>query len=277
LRHVDCDVSVCRRALDSAEFAHHLPQIPSKDIEKGIKMENNNTINGNSWIAYFDILGFKARISDFERGFGCGHWDLFKQNFYGKLIEELKREEEYQPNRVFITWFSDSFIFFTRDDSQESFAHISVVADRFCQFAVSKSWPLRGAIGFGQLYVDKANNIFLGPGLIDAYERAERQNWIGLVVTPKANARFCELGGDLKRRPSRLKEHDVPMKGNKTKSGTYKSVEETERLFAVRIQELPSVKRGGETMQKKAKCEDTQGYEDRYRVMYETTLEFFKS
>jgi len=276
LRHVDCDVSVCRRALDSAEFAHHLPQIPSKDIEKGIKMENNNTINGNSWIAYFDILGFKARISDFERGFGCGHWDLFKQNFYGKLIEELKREEEYQPNRVFITWFSDSFIFFTRDDSQESFAHISVVADRFCQFAVSKSWPLRGAIGFGQLYVDKANNIFLGPGLIDAYEWAERQKWIGLVVTPKANARLCELSVDLKGR-NRFKEYEVPIKPNMAGNGTCESVKQTERLFAVKIQELPNVKRWVRSIRDATAKRDPQGYKDRYSVMYENTLQFFES
>ncbi len=244
-------------------------------IEKRIKMDNNNIINGNSWITYFDILGFKQKISEFESSYGYGHLDLFLQNFYGELIEELKSKREYQPDKVFITWFSDTFIFFTRDNSKESFTHISKPAEHFCQFALKKSWPLRGAIGFGQLYADKPNNIFLGSGLIDAYENAEKQNWIGLVVTPKANGRLGQLGVDLKSRPAMFEEYDVPVKRKKTKNGSV-FVEETERLFAVRIQELPNVIRYVRQMQDTAKRRDPEGYRERYRVIYENTLRFFE-
>ena len=251
--------------------------VTAEDIEKKIRMKNNNIINGNSWITYFDILGFKGKISDFERDFGHGRLDLFKQNFYGELIEALTKLEEYQPDKVFITWFSDTFFFFTRDDSNDSFTHMSGAAQCFFQVAMSKSWPLRGAIGFGQLYADKANNIFLGSGLIDAYECAEKQNWIGLAVTPEAKRRLGELGIDLKRRPIRFKEYDVPMKRKKVEYGTYDFVEETEPLFAVRIQKLPNVIRYVKQMQDTTSGRDPQGYRERYRVIYENTLKFVES
>jgi hypothetical protein len=42
--------------------------------------------------------------------------------------------------------------------------------------------PARGALGFGELYVDAANGIYVGKGLVEAYEYAESQEWIGVVA-----------------------------------------------------------------------------------------------
>ncbi len=160
-------------------------------------MENNVVINGNCWIACLDLLGFKEKVSAFERGSGCGHLDVFVRNFYGKLLDELQRQGKYWPGKVFTAWASDTFLFFTRDDSKDSFGCIAGSAKHFCWSVIPKNWPLRGAIGFGQLYADRFKNIFLGSGLIDAYEYAQKQNWIGLIVTPKANSRLGDVGVEL--------------------------------------------------------------------------------
>jgi hypothetical protein len=238
-------------------------------------MKLDKIINGNCWIAYIDILGFKKKILSFEKGFGCGRLDLFKQNFYGELVDELRRRDKYWPDKVFTSWFSDTFLFFTHDDSRDTFVYIAGLVKQFCWWLFSKNWPLRAAIGFGQLYADKSNNIFLGSGLIDAYEYAEKQDWIGIVVTPNADKRLRELGTRLKRRPVMFREYDVPVKQKEIKDGKGVFVEKTERLFAVRIHQGPNIRRIIEQMQRGIMIRDPQDYEDRYRAKYENTLKFF--
>jgi hypothetical protein len=239
-------------------------------------MKEDKIINGNCWVACFDILGFKEKVSEFEKGSGCGHLDVFVDVFYQELLGELQRHGKYWPDKIFTTWFSDTFLFFTRDDSGVSFTHNSTTVTSFCQSVMSKSWPLQAAIGFGQLYADTSKNVFIGSGLIDAYRYTEKQNWIGLVVTPKANNRLQELGVDLHRRPVRFKEYDVPVKRKEFKNGICTIVEETERLFAVRIHKLPNVIRYIEHMKKEAVHKNPKDYNDRYGVKYENTLKFFK-
>jgi len=139
---------------------------------------------------------------------------------------------------------------------------------------MQKSWPLRGAIGFGQLYADKSNNIFLGSGLIDAYQYAEKQNWIGVIVTPKADSKLRDIHVELKGWPVMFKEYDVPVKREKIKNGICTTVEETECLFAMRIHKLSNVRRYVEQMQRKAM--DDKDYEVKHKAKYENTLKFFK-
>jgi hypothetical protein len=212
-------------------------------------MGNNNIINGNCWVAYFDILGFKEKISAFD-----GHLDAFEQNFYSNLLDKLQRQGKYWPDKVFTAWASDTFLFFTRDDSKSSFGYIAKSAKHFYWDVMPNNWPLRTAIGFGQLYADRFKSIFLGSGLIDAYEYAEKQNWIGIVVTPKANSKLRELGVELQRRPAMFKEYDVPVKRKVIKNGICTIVEETERLFAMRIHEKGGINAKGyiEQMQRDA-------------------------
>lgn len=236
-------------------------------------MENNVLINSNCWVACLDILGFKEKVSAFERGFGCGHLDVFRKNFYGKLLEEQQRQGKYWPAKVFTAWASDTFLFFTHNDSKDSFVRVAETTKHFCWAVMSKNWPLRGAIGFGQLYADKSNNVFFGSGLIDAYEYAQKQNWIGVVVTPKANSRLHELGVELQTWRAMYREYDVPMKRKEIKNGICTTVEETERLFAVRIHEASNVRDCIRQMQREAM--NDKNYEAKHKPKYEKTLKFF--
>lgn len=237
-------------------------------------MGKNIVINNNCWVACCDTLGFEKKLSDFEKGSGCGYLDIFVQNFYSKLLEEQQNQGNYWPDKVFTAWASDTFLFFTHDDSEDSFGCIATTTKCFCWRVMGKSWPLRGAIGFGQFYADESNHIFLGSGLIDAYKYAEKQNWIGVIVTPKANSKLRDIHVELKGRPVMFKEYDVPVKREKIKNGICTTVEETECLFAMRINSLSNVRRYVKQMQRAAM--NDKDYEVKYKAKYENTFKFFE-
>jgi len=43
--------------------------------------------------------------------------------------------------------------------------------------------PARGALSYGEFYVDSKHNIFCGKALVDACINAENQDWIGILIT----------------------------------------------------------------------------------------------
>ena len=226
-------------------------------------MENNEPINKNCWVACFDILGFKKRIKEYEDQSGVGFLDVFVKHFFNKIISTLEKQGQYDRDKVFITWFSDTFMFFTRDDSVDSISF-----DISCREIISKMWPLRGAIGFGQLYADISKNLFLGSGIVNAYEYAEKQNWIGYIVTPEANNRINELGVDLSRWKIAFVKYPVPFH---QKEGRYDTLE----LFVSKIHHnQPKIIRAVELMQQEAMKD--KDYQEKHRMKYENTFQFFK-
>jgi len=216
------------------------------ETSEKIKMEEEKIINGNCWVACFDILGFKEAILGFEKCYGVGRLDRFADVIYkNEILDTLERGEKAFQGRVYTCWASDTFVFYTPDDSGTSFKLISAAAIHFlCRMIRhSSSYMLRGALGTGQFYVDKQNNIFLGSALIDAYEYAEKQNWIGFVVTPSAEKKI----GDIESQPhnllSQYKQYNVPIKKKESRNEIRCIVEDTELLFAAKVQSYPEIKR----------------------------------
>ncbi|MBN2183010.1 MAG: hypothetical protein JW715_13955 [Sedimentisphaerales bacterium] len=234
-------------------------------------MENNKPINGNCWVACCDILGFKKKIKDFECQFGEGSLDIFVEQYYDIIITELKTQDKYFPDDVFSASFSDTFLFFTRDDSIQAFEFLHSTFDSFYRSVMTRdNWPLRGAIGFGQLYADIPKNIFLGSGIINAYEYSEKQNWIGSIVTQEANNRLKELNVDLSQFD--FKEYLVPFHKNGR-------TDLPEKLFVSKIHyNWPDVVKSIKQMQKELEsnkdieCAEMQ----KIIIKYNNTLKFFK-
>lgn len=48
--------------------------------------------------------------------------------------------------------------------------------------------PSRGALSFGEFHADPADGVYVGKALVEAYECAESQDWIGAVVAPSLSA-----------------------------------------------------------------------------------------
>lgn len=186
-------------------------------------MESDKIINGNCWVAYFDMLGFKRQV--------C----LTEQNefnnilyIYEKVLEEIDSKKPIRENLVEARWFSDTFIFYSLNDSEKCMSNIEYIARSFFRemFLKSIPLPLRGCLNYGKFYANKEKGIYFGSALIEAYKLAESQNWIGYVLSEKAedkmgiyNTQGCQLsGGDFRKY---YKKYDVPMKGEKKRFLAY--------------------------------------------------------
>jgi hypothetical protein len=194
-------------------------------------MKNSNIINGNCWLAYFDFLGFKNRVREFS-----GRLDILK-NQYEDIIKKVKESNALQPDKVSVQWFSDSILFFCSDDSRASFACIDLEIRHFFSWALWMKWPLSGALTHGELYVDKAENIYLGQAIVDAHKYTEKQNWLGLVITPMARIRLEDIVPKFARTNDVYANYDVPIKPEEER----KDINETiEKLLAFRFGHFPS-------------------------------------
>ncbi len=163
-------------------------------------MEDEKIINGNCWIVHFDILGFSNMVENFPV------W--FVQKEYIKARERGKRSNV----KCKFKFFSDSFIFYTDDDSPDSFSCIEATSALFFQAMFRGRIPMRGCLNIGQFYSDEKNGIFFGPAHIEAYRLAEEQNWIGFVLSEKTREKLAsfELVGFKSGYKKRYSEYEVP-------------------------------------------------------------------
>jgi len=205
--------------------------------------------------------------------------DVFVKHDYKDILLKLEEKGKYRPDKVFVHWFSDTFLLYTFDDSPESLIYIEQSATHFFVDVISANstaMALRGALSFGEFYADRESGIFLGPAFIDAYQYAEKQHWIGLVISPKARSELQKIN---LCPPDRGKyvEYDVPIK---TKEKNAKSEVvlkiETEKLVSFKMQKYMQVEESIREMQKEAKNKLCKGEYDTVKAIYENTLKFIK-
>lgn len=137
------------------------------------------------WIAYFDLLGIKQAIRN------NAHLRVFIA--YQQAIERLEKLGQ-DHSRIRYTWFSDTFVFATADDSGTSFTEIEQVSRWFVYFLITAGIPLRGAIACGPMYADFDNHVFIGTAFVEAYHYGEAQDWIGYTLCPSAAETMRQLG-----------------------------------------------------------------------------------
>jgi hypothetical protein len=140
-------------------------------------------LSRDRWVACFDLLGIRALVRT---------GNLFQ--VFCAYADAQKEARRKRLGQVSVFWFSDSFFFYTDEGSKAHFWAIESVSRWFCHFLVLKRIPARGAISYGAMYSDPVHSLFFGQGLIDAYDYAEAQNWIGFILTPSAAGRLRELG-----------------------------------------------------------------------------------
>lgn len=140
------------------------------------------------WFAYLDLLGFSSMVK--------GDHIEYVLPLYEDVLDAIERKAgPKKAHGVSHSWFSDTFIIFSRGGSDREFAFVEQATRLFFQSLILQGIPVRGSITFGPLYSQQQKNIFLGEALIDAYEYGEKQNWLGLVLTPRVSSRL--QGGEL--------------------------------------------------------------------------------
>jgi hypothetical protein len=137
------------------------------------------------WVAYFDLLGMRDRIREGD------HFGVF--DAYQQVLEHLDGRGTSHA-RVGFTWFSDTFVLTTVDDSGQSFTEIEQVSRLFMYFMLRAHQPLRGAIAHGRMYADHEARILIGQAMVEAHDYGEGQDWIGLLLCPSAEAAMVGFG-----------------------------------------------------------------------------------
>lgn len=145
------------------------------------------------WFAYFDLLGFSNLVqrTSIEQ----------VMPLYQEALNQLERSpEDKKAQGIYVSWFSDTFIIYSRGSKAEDFANIEHVSRLFFQHLILNKIAVRGSLTFGDLYSQQEKNIFIGPALIDAYRYGEGLNWLGFILTPNAIHRLEEVSLPVKER-----------------------------------------------------------------------------
>jgi len=161
----------------------------------------------NAFVGMFDILGFKALRE--EKGTSVLHQQYSRGILPAILHSAAGRSKnavvdgqsvlvpDFTDTSLNYRVFSDTVIYFSADDSFESFLNIVFSAFLLLKygFAGGKS-PFRGAIGWGDLIDDRG--ILVGSGIEDAYIGESSQVWAGAMLTATCR-KFVERNGYINR------------------------------------------------------------------------------
>lgn len=142
-------------------------------------MDNDIKKYKKKWFGYFDLLGFSNLVQHQEIS------DVLR--VYKEVIKLLKDDEKAERLGISYSWFSDTFIVYTRGASLKEFARIEHFCRMFFQRLILRSIPVRGSLSVGLMYTNRKQHTYIGPALIEAYHYGEDPNWIGFVLTPSVS------------------------------------------------------------------------------------------
>ena len=135
------------------------------------------------WFAYLDLLGFSALVKSEAID------DVLE--VYAEALNQMRRVcGSSKESGLLHSWFSDTFIIYSKTDSLEDFARLESAARVFFQLLILKKIPVRGCISHGGLYSQARKNIFVGPALLEAHLYGEALDWIGLCLAPSVEKKL---------------------------------------------------------------------------------------
>lgn len=149
--------------------------------------------NGKRFVAFFDLLGFSswlatdgsAEVFRYVRGFLNL---MIRASLPGSIVHPDMSVTLAESDIGFIN-FSDSIVFYSRDDSDVCFETMLRVCGEFMNGVIcGPSRMLRGAISHGEFYADPTANAYVGQALIDAYRLESAQDWLSCSFHPSVVA-----------------------------------------------------------------------------------------
>ena len=150
----------------------------------------------NRLLLYVDILGFREKVKDADAA----------ASVYQTIDTCLRASAKAIENAEgFGTiYFSDTILFYSRDGgfSHERFKKLCDVATDVFNQLLANHVPISGAITFGPFYIRKKRDsdgqpiegadprLYFGQPLIEAYDAAKLEKWLGIIVCPSVTERF---------------------------------------------------------------------------------------
>ena len=243
-------------------------------------MNQNNSGYQRVWLSCFDILGFRNRIMEKDaKGRIIRHaYDIYST--YNAALDAAKRNSEKEkdnpdPTKVYHRFFSDTFFFYTKDDSRNAFVNIESVSRLFFKEVIMRQIPLRGSMTIGDFFFKEEEGIFFGPALIEAYECGEGQNWLGFVLTEDAEKQMAKYDANGQTVLDIYKKHyyteyDVPCKNNYTTKVLAFKMNCTTKALPEKVEDYPLL---NNVVKMKTSI---QRIEPEYKKKYENTEKFIR-
>lgn len=152
-------------------------------------------------VAVCDVLGFSNLVlkNDLDivlsRPVGfvrrALHWAIHKEDFPQSppSFAELQNQD-----RIGFSWFSDTVLFYSRDDTDAACINVLETAAwlLFTTMTASDGVATRFRIGIshGEFHADEANRLFVGRSLVEAARLEANQAWAGGALSESAAVRI---------------------------------------------------------------------------------------
>lgn len=158
-------------------------------------MGNDNNTNIvfslNKSVAFLDILGFKEI---------CKHYTatVIGQTLHRAVTsailhcKEMCEKFHYTYSPCEIITFSDSLAIFSQDESIHGFRSVVLHVKHIMQNLLVHQFPIRGAIAFGDIYLNKDPTVFVGDGYDKCVNLEKIQNWIGVAIHDSVENKFFD-------------------------------------------------------------------------------------
>jgi hypothetical protein len=187
-----------------------------------------NTITGNRTVAFLDILGFGEMVNETPINELSKKYEylidtlehlirpLFATNDHPTLFPDHPTHSPWCIKNI----FSDSIILISLDESLMSCLKLLIYSWRLTQVCLSARMPVRGAITFGEIYINQNKNITLGKALTRAYKLEKKQQWIGVSLDENMENLLPELFHQIRDIPilsDIFLRYEVPFKEDKRK------------------------------------------------------------
>jgi hypothetical protein len=150
---------------------------------------DNNWKSYNTWIAHFDVIGFKYKIDNEDRSL---YLDVLKDSI-DEVLQKLQKQTTHFESLVNYTFYADTFIIYATSPDDSGYPEFINISKDFIRNCILKRLPVRGAVSYGNLIIGHNSKIIMGKAFLEAYEYCEDQNWIGLILAPSASKRLTSL------------------------------------------------------------------------------------
>ncbi len=141
-----------------------------------IKDEHTWDVDGNHYVLFLDIMGFKDRVA------------RTKHSELRQLLLDFVDEKRLLPlmkddkgELLKIARFSDSIILCSMNCTNKSLNRLIKAAIVLMHHALECGFALKGAIAKGELTFDTENGLIFGQSIVDAYLLEEELKFYGIV------------------------------------------------------------------------------------------------
>ena len=135
-------------------------------------------------VAFIDILGFSDIISNDER-------DL-KFEKYTEII--IKCTSSFDHLDCIL--FSDTILITSYNTTTDGLKELILTTSKLLYLLIEMGIPIRGCISYGDLRksdVENKQTIVYGRAIMDAYYYEEKQDWVGIMLSPRVVEKFFKI------------------------------------------------------------------------------------